>query len=93
MYKAVDIYLEKRKTRQYVGRLQQEKRKFVFRYDAAYLHIDNPISLGPDLPLNQQKYTSSKLFPSFADGYLQSKIQLMKNIAIPLELIPLRQIL
>ena len=67
MYKAVDIYLEKRKTRQYVGRLQQEKRKFVFRYDAAYLHIDNPISLGPDLPLNQQKYTSSKLFPSFAD--------------------------
>lgn len=67
MYKAIDVYLERRKTRQYVGRLQQEKRQFVFQYDKTYLHTDNPISLGPDLPLNQQKHTSLKLFPSFAD--------------------------
>lgn len=67
MYKAVDIYLEKRKTRQYVGRLQKEKRKFVFQYDEAYLHTDNPIPMGPDLPVNQQKHTSVKLFPSFVD--------------------------
>ena len=67
MYKAVDVYLEKRKTRQYVGRLKQEKRQFVFQYDGAYLHTDNPIRLGPDLPLNPQKYTALRLFPSFAD--------------------------
>ena len=67
MYKAVDVYLEKRKTRQYVGRLQKEKRNFVFRYDKDYLHIDNPIPLGPDLPVFQQKHSSLKLFPSFVD--------------------------
>ena len=67
MYKAIDIYLEKRKTRQYVGQLRQEKRKFVFQYDETYLNTGHPIPLGPDLPLNQQKHTSLKLFPSFAD--------------------------
>ena len=67
MYKAIDVYLEKQKTKQYVGRLQQEKRKFVFQYDEAYLHKNNPISLGPDLPLSKKKYTALKLFPSFAD--------------------------
>ena len=67
MYKAIDVYLEKRKTRQYVGQLQKERRKFVFQYDEAYLRTGQPIPLGPDLPLNQQKHTSLKLFPSFAD--------------------------
>ncbi len=67
MYKAIDVYLERRKTRQYVGRLQQEKRKFVFRYDEAYLNTDNPIPFGTDIPLKQREHTSLKLFPSFAD--------------------------
>ena len=76
MYKAIDIYLEKKKTRQYVGRLQKEKGKFVFQYDESYLYIDNPIPMGPDLPLHQQKYISLKLFPSFVD-----RIPLKKNPA------------
>ena len=67
MYKALDIYLERKKTRQYVGQLYKEKKGFVFQYDKSYLHTDNPISLGPDLPLNSQKHISSKLFPSFED--------------------------
>ena len=67
MYKAVDVYLERRKTRQYVGRLQKEKRKFIFQYDKSYLKISSPISLGPDLPLQLEKLSSSKLFPSFVD--------------------------
>ena len=67
MYKAIDVYLEKRKTRQYVGQLRQEKRKFVFQYDETYLKTGHPIPLGPDLPLNKKKYTALKLFPSFAD--------------------------
>ena len=67
MYKAIDIYLERKSTRQYVGRLQKEKSQFVFQYDKAYLKKDNPLSLGPDLPLQLNKLSSSKLFPSFAD--------------------------
>ncbi|MDE0118754.1 MAG: HipA N-terminal domain-containing protein [Bdellovibrionales bacterium] len=67
MYKAIDIYLEKRKTRQYVGRLQQDKKRFVFQYDEAYLKTGHPIPLGPDIPLNNKKYIALELFPSFAD--------------------------
>ena len=67
MYKAIDIYLERKSTRQYVGHLQKEKKQFIFQYDEAYLKKDNPISLGPDLPLQLDKFSSSKLFPSFVD--------------------------
>ena len=67
MYKAIDVYLEKRKTRQYVGRLCKEKRKFIFQYDMPYLYNNNPIPLGPDIPVHQQRHTSLKLFPSFVD--------------------------
>ncbi len=67
MYKAIDVYLEKWKTRQYVGRLCKEKRKFIFQYDMPYLYNNHPIPLGPDLPVNQQKHISLKLFPSFVD--------------------------
>ena len=67
MYKAVDVYLEKRKTRQYVGRLQREKRKFIFQYDKFYLSGDKPIPIGPDLPLQLKQLGSKNLFPSFAD--------------------------
>ena len=63
----MDVYLERSKTRCYVGRLQKEKRKFIFQYDESYLRTNNPISLGPDIPLNQRKHTSLKLFPSFED--------------------------
>ncbi len=66
-YKALDFYLERRKTRQYVGRLSQKTGKFVFEYDKAYLYSENPISIGPDLPLKKARHTSLKLFPSFAD--------------------------
>ena len=67
MCKAVDVYLEKRKTRQYVGRLNKDKRNFVFEYDEAYQYSNNPLSLGPDLPINKKRHTSSKLFPTFVD--------------------------
>jgi len=67
MFKAVDIYLEKKSTRQYVGRLQKKGRKFVFDYDKAYLKRDTPIALGPDLPLQIDTLISSRLFPSFFD--------------------------
>ena len=64
---AIDVYLEKKNTRLYVGRLQKEKRKFVFQYDIPYLRKDNLIALGPDLPLKREKQSSVTLFPSFED--------------------------
>ena len=67
MCKAIDVYLEKKTTRQYVGRLQKEKRNFFFQYDEAYLKTDHPIPMGPDLPLNKKRHTALKLFPTFVD--------------------------
>ena len=67
MSKAIDIYLEKSKTRQYVGRLKQYKKKFIFEYDKDYLYSENPISIGPDIPLKKTRHSSSVLFPSFED--------------------------
>lgn len=72
MCKAIDVYLEKRKTRQYVGRLSKEKNNFVFEYNESYMKGVYPIALGPDLPLRKKKYSSLKLFPSFED-YIPSK--------------------
>ena len=64
---AIDVYLEKRKTRQYAGRLFKQGDRFVFEYDESYRAGSNPIPLGPDLPLDRKTHTSLKLFPSFED--------------------------
>jgi len=64
---AVDIYLEKRKTREYVGRLSRSNSNFIFIYADSYIYKDKAIALGPDLPLSSKKFTSKKLFPSFED--------------------------
>lgn len=76
--KAVDVYLQKRKTREYVGRLARENGRFIFTYEDAYLYRDRSISLGPDLPLTQKKFISETLFPSFED-----RIPSAKNPAYP----------
>ncbi|MCZ0932348.1 MAG: HipA N-terminal domain-containing protein, partial [Oligoflexia bacterium] len=88
MYKAVDVYLERKNTRQYVGRLQIEERKFVFQYDKSYLQKDNPISLGPDLPLQLNKLSSSKLFPSFADRIPSKKNPAYKEYCLSVGISP-----
>lgn len=64
---AVDVYLEKRKSREYVGRLTRESKSFVFMYNDSYLYKERSIPLGPDLPLTKKKFTSSALFASFED--------------------------
>ena len=55
---AVDVYLEKRKTREYVGRLSREGKKFIFIYNDSYLYKGKAIPLGPDLPLTKKKFIS-----------------------------------
>ena len=67
MYKAVDVYLEKQAARHYVGRLSQFRKNFVFEYDETYRYSDNPLSFGPDLPIDKKRHSSKKLFPSFED--------------------------
>ncbi len=64
---AVDVYFERRKTREYVGRLSKEGSNFVFNYDDGYAYGERSIPLGPDLPLSSKKFVSKNLFPSFED--------------------------
>lgn len=64
---AIDVYLEKRKAREYVGNLSHEGRNFIFTYSDSYLYQDRSIPIGPDLPLTKKKHTSNTLFPSFED--------------------------
>jgi HipA-like protein len=64
---AVDVYLEKRKAREYVGRLSREGKKFIFIYNDSYLYSYRAIALGPDLPLTKKKFSSEALFQTFED--------------------------
>jgi len=64
---AVDVYLEKRKTREYVGQLSREAGYYIFTYDNKYLYKDRTLAIGPDLPLSKKKFRSRTLFPSFED--------------------------
>ena len=78
MVKAVNVYLERKKTRQYAGQLTKQKSKFVFEYDKDYRSSSYPIALGPDLPFTKRRHTSSVLFPSFED-----RIPSKRNPAYP----------
>jgi len=65
---AIDVYLERRERKQYVGRLtRQPDHKFHFSYDEAYQRMENSISIGPSLQLVKKEYLSMNLFPEFLD--------------------------
>lgn len=70
---AVDVYLKKRKTRQYVGRLSRDNTNYIFIYDDKYLYKNRSFALGPDLPLTKKKFISKILFPSFSDRIPSNK--------------------
>ena len=65
---SVLIYLERKKSRKFVGELTYDHKKhlYVFTYDKPYLRA-NLIPLGPELPLTPKKFTSSTLFEPFID--------------------------
>jgi HipA-like protein len=79
-FDAIAVFLEKRKTRQYVGKLYFSKKlnAFEFVYDNAYLYRKNKIPLGPEFPLTKRIHRSPKLFPS-----LQDRIPSNENAAYP----------
>src|SRR3990167_11084504 len=70
---AVDVYLKKRKTREYVGQLTRDNAHYIFTYNDLYLYKDRSIPLGPDLPLTKKKFISDALFPSFLDRIPSNK--------------------
>lgn len=74
----VDMFLERRKTRLYVGRLTHEKKEFVFTYDDQYLRAKNVIPLGPEFPLTKRSFRSPSLFAS-----LEDRIPSKQNPAYP----------
>lgn len=63
----VEVYLERRKTRELVGVLSREKKTYIFKYHLPYVYGKSSIPLGPDLQLTEKEYKSKKLFPSFED--------------------------
>jgi hypothetical protein len=79
-FSSLAVFLEKRKTRIYVGKLTFLKNSnlFEFTYEKHYLYAKNIISLGPEFPLTKQVHRSSTLFPS-----LQDRIPSRKNPAYP----------
>ena len=61
------IYLEKRKTKVFVGTLERVGNEYIFSYDDKYYFSENPLQLGPQLSFKKQRYVSLKLFNIFSD--------------------------
>ncbi len=68
---AVEVFLEGRKSKEFVGRLVKKKEKgttkYLFRYDDKYFAKKNALPLGPEMPLTRREYISNKLFVPFLD--------------------------
>lgn len=68
---AVEVFLERRKSREKIGVLSRikidGKNHYEFIYNDEYLLKQKSIPLGPEFPLTQNKFLSRKLFPSFED--------------------------
>lgn len=73
---AVMVFIDREKTRSYVGKLTygspssgqaDEGDYFYFEYDSTYLQSSSSLRVGPELPLESKLFTSKQLFASFAD--------------------------
>ncbi len=65
--KAIDVFLEKRTRRLYVGRLKRQGENYLFDYDQSYMYHPGVIPLGPEFPLTHQSFEQKQLYVSFAD--------------------------
>ncbi len=67
MERTLEIYLERRASKAYVGMLYRKNHQYIFEYDEDYAYATNSIPLGPDLPITKRSHKADKLFASFAD--------------------------
>jgi HipA-like protein len=64
---SLNVYLERRSSRTYVGKLTKADTGFNFEYDKNYAYAVNSIPVGPELPITKRTHNSLQLFSSFAD--------------------------
>lgn len=67
MVDKINVFLETRASRKFVGSLSKDSGKFTFEYSSEYAYSKSAIPLGPDLPLNKRVHESRSLFNSFKD--------------------------
>lgn len=75
---AIDVFLEKIKTRVYVGKLYRDNNRWHFLYDKQYMCRENALVFSNEFPLTQQHFISDRLFASFED-----RIPSRENSAYP----------
>lgn len=76
---SVDVFLELKEKREYVGRLSEAKEKgFVFQYDSSFIRSHNAFAIGPNLLLSDKPISRESLFPEFVD-----RIPSRRNAAYP----------
>ena len=63
----VEVFLERKAIRLYVGLLTKVNNTFFFEYAKSYLQRRGVIPLGPEMPLTRASYQSDTLFIPFAD--------------------------
>lgn len=63
----VQVFLERRSNRLYVGLLKRVGNAFHFEYDKNYLKAHGAVRLGPEMPLTRPEYYSESLFVPFLD--------------------------
>ncbi len=63
----VQVFLETKSHREFVGILTRENHTFHFIYDNKYLNSTGVIPLGPEMPLTKRSFQSNTLFVPFLD--------------------------
>jgi HipA-like protein len=74
----INVWLEQRSTRIFVGKLEQKDSVYIFSYNEKYLYYKKAIPLGQEFPLTKQHFESKQIFPTF-----QERIPLEANPAYP----------
>lgn len=63
----LDVFIESRETREFVGKLIFQNNNYIFEYEKSYISFRNSLEIGPDLPKTQKIHKQGKLFKSFED--------------------------
>ncbi len=67
MIKTLNVYLEAKKKRIFVGKLERKKDYFQFSYDEKYYFSENPLQVGPGLGFEKAVHKSKEMFSVFLD--------------------------